>query len=394
VADGVANPLLGVTGIPSGVEALSQAGNAFTLANSGDVYRPGTVSSPGVFRDVGDFMTGGNRTHNAEVDQLITQEAIRLLEEARGESFGAERRAEVRRYVHDLLPSYKQNAGGQRNGNVDPSDFSEILDHTLEHFGLRTRREGPRVIESSEDMHWRIEELIEHELMLSASWNDPNLETIRATLRTRLRAEFSQILMNEWGSENLEDINDFLRGGIVADFETRAFALMPDVLASSTVCTATDSEPSPAAPVVNPWAEVLTSPLPGSVQSSLHAIDPRLAEFFETQMGEATTIGDLLRIATVMNEAIPNQVLADALREGLSLSESPQRVIFELVARSAESRGAWSASDPVGRSSLGATFEASVRRSTGGSGEARVENREDRERREREAREREVRVRP
>lgn len=265
VADGVTSPLLGVSLVPSGADALSAlGGNSFTAVDPSPGFSS-NESSPGLFRSINDFMTGGNRTHNAEVDALITQAAIERLERERGQTLGTAERAEIRRYVHDLLPEYKRNTSGQRNGNVDPSDFPEILDHTLSHFGMRVRSEGPRVVESNEDMNWRIEELIEREMMMpgnEALWSDPNFETIRATLRTRLRAEFSGMLMNEWGSERLEDVNDFLKSGIVADFEGRAEGIISNGIASAGVCTM--AEAVPPAPAVTPsaWSEVISRPLP------------------------------------------------------------------------------------------------------------------------------------
>jgi hypothetical protein len=187
-----------------------------------------------------DFMTGGNRTHNAAIDQMVTREAVRILEAEKGMCIDE---AEVRRFVHDELRHFKVNGFGQRNGNVDHSDFAEILDHTVTHFGGRVeRRAAPLVLESNEDVHWRIEEMIEAEFLkpenaeaLSGMSVD-RLETLRSTLRTRLRAEFASILMNEAYTENLEDVSDFFRSSIVSTFEDRARSIAANAVGEAMVC--------------------------------------------------------------------------------------------------------------------------------------------------------------
>lgn len=189
------------------------------LAEEYDSY----FSTPSQFNvEAVDYMTGGNQTHNQKAHYL-TQEVLRILEQEREMSFDP---AKIRRAVHYEMARFKINDGSEHNTNVLESDFPEIIDHVVSAFGGRESGPVSRVIETSEDIHWRIEELIEGEL----------LETLRATLRTRLRAEFSSILMNEWGVERLEDVSDFLRDGIVVDFELRSLAVIEEANASSAVC--------------------------------------------------------------------------------------------------------------------------------------------------------------
>ncbi|HSA60354.1 MAG TPA: hypothetical protein VLJ37_11800 [bacterium] len=244
VADGLASPLLGASLMPPGAEQLSQMGaNSYTAVTPSDSFSANGASSPGIFRSLDDFMTGGNRTHNAQIDQLVTQVAIRIIEEQRGECLCSERAAEIRRFVHDELRHYKVNTGRQRNGNVDHADFGEILEHTVHHFGGRVEgSEVPAVLETNEHVHARIEQMIEEELNRpenSRLWEERGLdgmETLRATLRTRLHAEFAQILMNEAYTENLSEVSDFFRGSIVDTFETRAPGIVASTLTESMVC--------------------------------------------------------------------------------------------------------------------------------------------------------------
>jgi hypothetical protein len=197
-------------------------------------------SASGYFRSPGDFMTGGNARHNAAIDQLVVQEALRILE---GRQMSVDP-GMVRRYVHDELRHYKVNEAGRRNGNVDHSDFQEIVDNTVSHFGGRVRNAGPRALETSEDVNWRIEDLIEEELFKTE--NVPvvreisleRLETLRATMRTRLRAEFAHILMNEAYTENIEDVADFFRDSIVSTFEERAPGILENAVGEVAVCDA------------------------------------------------------------------------------------------------------------------------------------------------------------
>lgn len=166
------------------------------------------------------FMTGGNRTHNRTIHQMVTQEAIRILEERRGAPLSAEEAAQVREFVHQEAKPYKDNGPGQRNGNAGHSNFREILENTVAHFGGRLRTGRPSVLETSEDMHAHIEHMIDEALPGSGP------EALRASLRTRLRAEFAGILMNEWGSERLEDIIGPMRAGITREFGARAEAIL------------------------------------------------------------------------------------------------------------------------------------------------------------------------
>lgn len=198
-------------------------------------------SSPSQFSaEPADFMSGGNRTHNQKAHYLA-QEVQRILERDSGVCFDP---AEVRRQVHDELARHKINDGREHNTNVLDGDFREIIDHVVAHFGGRVSGPVSRVIETSEDMHWRIEDLIEGELAKpenAALWEAMDLEGIerlRATIRTRLRAEFSSALMNEWGSERLEDVSDFLRQDIVVDFELQFLAVIAEAIGSSAVCEA------------------------------------------------------------------------------------------------------------------------------------------------------------
>jgi hypothetical protein len=196
-------------------------------------------------------MTGGNRHHNGQIDQLVTQEAIRIIEEQRGECLCAEETAEIRRFVHDELRHYKRNGNGQRNGNVDSSDFREILEHTVSHFEGRVANLGvPVVLESNEHVHARIEQMIEEELSRPENtrlWEErgvEGMETLRATLRTRLHSEFSHILMNEAYTENLSEVSDFYRSHIVDSFETRAAGIVASTMTESMVCISpTESGP-------------------------------------------------------------------------------------------------------------------------------------------------------
>jgi hypothetical protein len=306
----------------------------------------------------------------------------------------------VRDWVHQELVHFKDNGGDQYNGNVSRSDWAEVIDHGVNRFAGRSR-ESVRTVESSEGMHWRIEELIETEMMRpenAALLSDPNLETIRSTLRTRLRAEFSGMLMNEWGSERLEDISDFLRSGIVADFEGRAQGIISNGISASAVCTMADPVPAVPAPAValpSAWSEVLSRPVSGpAVSAALNSLDPRLAEYFEREISNAaspvTTMSELLERIRAVDPAILDQAAAAATAEGRPLTEMTERGIFELVTRAAQSRGNWSLSDPTRLADMSGRFERSLRAS--GSPSDRPGSVEAREREERERREAERRV--
>lgn len=200
-------------------------------------------------------MTGGNARHNASIDQLVVQEALRILQEKRQMSIDPNL---VRRYVHDELRHYKVNEAGRRNGNVDHSDFQEILEHTVSHFAGRVRSSGPRTLETTEDVNWRIEDLIEEEFSRPANAETLNAldleryEQLRATMRTRLRAEFAQILMNEAYTEHFEEVADFFRGSIVSTFEERAPGIMSAAVGESSVCSADVPTNNAVAPAVVP----------------------------------------------------------------------------------------------------------------------------------------------
>lgn len=189
-------------------------------------FRGGTLA---LFGQPEDFMTGGNRSHNAEADYLVREIVKRV--EASGGSIA--NWGDVRDWVHNELIHFKNNGGNQRNGNVSRADWSEVIDHGVTHFSGRSRSQIA-VVETTEDMHLRIEELIDQAFsdcgtggLISASSED----FFRDQLRTQLRSDFAKMLMNEWGSENLEDISDFMRNGVVMDFEGRAEAIISRWLA-------------------------------------------------------------------------------------------------------------------------------------------------------------------
>lgn len=261
-------PLEGIGPLLPPAEGLVSLGmDSFTAVGPSPSvsYSTNGLASGNFFGSAVDFMTGGNRTHNAQIDQLVTQEAIRIIEEQRGECLCSERAAEIRRFVHDELRHYKVNTGRQRNGNVDHADFGEILEHTVHHFGGRV--DGPpgvpAILETNEHVHARIEQMIEEELNRpenSRLWEERGLdgmENLRSTLRTRLRAEFAHILMNEAYTEHLWEVADFFRRGIVHTFETRAAGIVASTMTESMVCL----QPSEGGPHV-------VSEMPVSVGSS------------------------------------------------------------------------------------------------------------------------------
>jgi len=241
------NPLPMGDGLFTPSPLLSTPLDSFVTVTSSPLYETPVAD---VARN---FMTGGNRTHNAQIDQLVTQAAIRVIGGQRGECLCSEEAAEIRRFVHDELRHYKVNGNGQRNGNVNHADFREILENTVHHFGGRVEgSEVPAVLETNEHVHARIEQMIEEELTrpeTSRLWEERGLEgmeTLRATLRTRLHAEFSQILMNEAYTENLSEVSDFFRSSIVDTFETRATGIVASTMTESMVCT----QPSEGGPRV------------------------------------------------------------------------------------------------------------------------------------------------
>lgn len=223
------------------LSVFEEASRLEKLAGLGE----GPLDASGFFRTGDDYMSGLNRVHNKKIHELVTQEATRVLEERRGESLSPEEKAEVREYVHRTeLRHYKVNDGGQRNGNAGHSNFQEMLENTLDHFGGRVSRSAPDVLETNEDVHLFIEQMIDERLndvegeTLLAERGVEVMADLRAALRTRLRAEFSALLMNEWGSERLEDIIDSMRNSILLDFEDRAGAIIADTMGEEMKCAA------------------------------------------------------------------------------------------------------------------------------------------------------------
>jgi hypothetical protein len=98
----------------------------------------------------------------------------------------------------------------------------EVYDHAA-----RSWAKKAAVLETNEDMHARIEQMIEESL------HGPGNESLRAKLRTRLRAEFSQVLQNEAYVDRFEDVADFYRDHVVATFESRAASIVAEAAAEA-----------------------------------------------------------------------------------------------------------------------------------------------------------------
>jgi len=369
-------------------------------------------SAVGYFRNGRDLMTGGNRTHNNEARFAVGRVQAALDEF--GVSVDPE---EIERMVHQELVAFKDNSVGQRNGNVPPEAWPEIIEHVTIHFSRRGLQSmSVDVVETSALAHQWIDRYLDEQFSSPENqdlWSERGLdevERLRFSLRTELRAAFQRALGN-WGVSTLEDLDDMFRHGVAREFEEQARGVVSGRIVSMSVCSVdhgpfensspssvevtaapvtTNAAPQPVIGVVRTgWEEVLTDRVNDrAIYESLARVDRILAAYYREHV--SPEINRVQSMSALLANISP-QVASDALQaltaEGRSVTQARGLAIFELVARSAEARGEWHLDDPSSRPRLAAAFEADLRRSVNGGAE-RLDRDVDRDREEREARER------